>query len=113
MLDEDEGAGAHDVRLVPADVALEDVRLVDPVPRRRQRVDERGRRPPELERDDVRLGRLDGLDLEVFALAGRRDPRRGVDDLLVGGAHVARRHLAAVVELHPATELEHIRALVR
>src|SRR5262249_24371040 len=32
MLDEEEGPCPHDVRLVPTDIALEDVGLVDPVP---------------------------------------------------------------------------------
>src|SRR5262249_18304578 len=113
MLDEDERTCPHDVRLVPTDIALEDVGLVDPVPWRRQRGNEWGRWPLELERDDVRLRRLDGLDLQVLTLARRRDPWRRIDDLLVGGAHVSRSQLAAIVELHPATKLENVGALVR
>src|SRR5919109_3151280 len=104
MLHKDERPRTHDVLLVPANIALEDVGLVDPVPRRRQRVDERGRWPLELERDDIRFRRLDGLDLEVLALASRRDPRGWIDDLFVCCAHVPRGHLAAVMELHSTTK---------
>src|SRR5262249_59863323 len=83
VLDEAERPCTHDVPLVPTDIALEDVRLVNPVPRRRQRVNERRRWPLELEGDDIRFRRLDGLDLEILALARGRDSGRGVDDLLV------------------------------
>src|SRR6184192_4738016 len=51
VLDEDEGARAHDVRLVPVHVLRQDVGPVDPVEGRGESGDERRRRPLEAEHD--------------------------------------------------------------
>ncbi len=112
VLHEDEGAAAHDMRLVPVHVLRENVGLVDPVEGRRQRGDERGRGPFEAEDNGRRIGRLDRLDGRVLPLAERHHVRGRVDDLVIRRLHVLRREVAAVVEFHAATKLEGVRPAV-
>ena len=108
MLDEDEGSGPHHVGFVPAHVLREDVGLVDPVPRRGQRHEEGARRPLEPEDHRVGVGRLDGFDVEILALAVGGHPGGWEDDLFVAGLDVFGRHLATVMELHAVAELDRV-----
>ena len=108
VLDEDEGARAHDVRLVPVHVLRQDVGPVDPVEGRGESGDERRRRPLEAEHDRGGVRGLHRLDGRVLAFAERDDARGRKDDLVVGRLHVLRGQVAAVVELHPATEPERV-----
>ncbi len=113
VLDELEGAGAHHVGLVPAHVPGEDVRLEDPAERRGEVHEEGGLGPLEPEAHRLRIGRLDGLDRLVGALAERDHRARREDDLVVGGLDVARRHRAPVVEADALAQLEGVGQPVR
>src|SRR5262249_45987257 len=84
VLAEEGGARPHDVVLVPAHVLGQDVGFVDPVPRRRQREEERPRRPLEPEDDRLRIGSLDGLHGDILAFPGRGRAWWWGDDLVVG-----------------------------
>src|SRR2546425_6749915 len=112
VLHEHERARAHHVRLVPPHIPLEDVGLVDPAEGRRERGEEGPLRPREPEYDRVAVRRLDRLDVDIDALAIRRDARRREDDLVVAGLDVPGGHLASVVELHTPPALERIGAAV-
>ena len=114
VLDELEGAGAHDVLLVPVDVLGQCVRLVDEVVGRGQGEEEGALRVLQAEAHRGRVRRLDHLDRPVLALAARPDALRREDDLVVGRLDVFRRHLGPVVELDPSPELERVgEALLR
>ena len=113
VLDELERPGTHHVRLVPADVAGQDVRLEDPVVGRSQADQERGLGPLEPEPHRVRVGRLDGLDHLVGPLAHGDDARRRNDDLVVAGLDVSRGQDAPVVKANAVPKLERVREAIR
>jgi hypothetical protein len=108
VLDEQEGPGAHDVRLVPMHVLGQDVGLVDPVPGRGQVQEERRLRPLEAETDRVGIRGFHHFDRVIGILAQRLDPRGREDDLVVRRLDVLRGHLAAIVELHALAQLERV-----
>jgi hypothetical protein len=113
VLDELERARAHHVRLVPAHILGQDVRLVDPAIGGGE-ADQEGRFGPlEPEPHRRRVGGLDRLHHLVRPLAGGDDPRRREDDLVVARLDVARRHRTAIVEADALAQLERIGQCVR
>ena len=101
-----EGAGPHDVLLVPVRVLLQNLLLVDVgegVGERRQEC--RGREF-EAEHDGFRVGRLDLVDHQVIALARAEHSLRRKDDLVPARCHVGGGQWRAVVPFDAVADRE-------
>jgi hypothetical protein len=103
---EPEGAGAHDIFLVPMRVLIEDRPLVDPVERAGERGEKGAGREFEAEDDGLGVGRLNLVDHQKVAGARREDALRRKGDRVKGGGDIGGGERRAVVEFDAGAELE-------
>ncbi len=106
VADQLEGAGAHDVLLVPARIAVEDFLLVDPGVGVGERRDEGAGREFEAKHDSVRVGCLDRVDHDVEGLPCAGDAGRRADDLAPAGGDVGGGQRRAVMPFDAVADLE-------
>ncbi len=109
VFDELKGACPHDIPLVPVGILLEEICVVNKVPRRCQVGQKGWRGPLEVKYGSVVAWCLYGFHHRIGSFAGARNALRGKDDLVVGGLDVLRRQQgSSVVELDPFSYFEGI-----
>ena len=113
MLDEDEWAGAENVRLRELHVFGELRGAVDAVPWRGEIRQHRRIRPLQVKHDGLRIGRVDARDRGVIGLAHRGDTLRRMDDALIAHLHIGRSQFRPVVKQHVGAQLEGVSTPVR